>query len=176
MCQLALSHRATVVYRFVKLIGPHYSLGALLLSLSLVLPSCEDECEEPDPRGEGLEGEICDTTRDCVAGLACIGTDFEASALCTPDDQLPGGADPGCLAHPDDWTEHEAHGVQPSPPDDHGCEQLIFVSGCNCEDMGGDGGCVPVQPFYRQEVWRSCSGCCWRLVKLWDAPTSCETE
>ena len=153
--------------------APHLSLLLVLFPL-FVLGCDEDACEEPDDRGAAVEGEACVTTGDCTAGLACIGTDVESDALCASPTQLPGGADPGCIEHPDDWTEHESHGVEPASPDDEGCDILIFVSGCNCVDSTSGSGCLPVQPFYRQEIWRSCNGCCWRLVSFWNDESACD--
>jgi hypothetical protein len=153
----------------------HRLLAALVLPLCIAC--CDDSpCDEPDLRGAGAEGDTCVTVQDCAAGLACIGTDFEASASCAPASDLPGDADPGCLTHPDSWASHEAHGVQPAGPDDDGCERLIFVNACNCEDTGDDGGCTPIEPMYRLETWRRCTGCCWRLVSLWDDDSVCPDE
>jgi hypothetical protein len=147
-------------------------LVAWLLAMSSSFGCGEDACREPDPRGAGSEGDPCITTRECAAGLVCIGTDFQQGAHCVIAGELPGGADPGCLEHASDWPEHEADGVEPAGPDEDGCERLVFVSSCNCRGSAGDD-CLPEQPLYRREVWRRC-GCCWRLVVLWHADDACE--
>lgn len=152
----------------------HLSLASAALAVALCAAGCNDEtCTEPDVRGADVEGDDCITAQDCAAGLACIGTDYEASAVCSPAADLPGDADPGCMEHPDEWVGHEAHGLQPSGPDDDGCERLIFVSACNCVDTAIDGECLPQEPIYRLETWRRCAGCCWRLVSLWEVPSVC---
>lgn len=135
----------------------------------------EDACEEPDPRGDGGVGDSCVTTRECAAGLACLGTDVLAGAFCTSPSELPGGEDPGCLEHASDWPYHESSRGDPPGTDEDGCEQLVFVNSCNCRGSAGEG-CRPVEPFYRREVWRRC-GCCWRLVVLWVEDAVCaETD
>lgn len=145
-------------------------------AMTLATAACDDDCEEPDPRGEGEDGEPCVTIRDCAAGLVCAGSDLESDALCQPPSVLPGEEAPGCIDHPDSWPEHEAHGTRPSAPDEEGCELLVFVSGCNCVDSAVNESCLPVQPFYRQETWRRCAGCCWRLVSFWQDDAVCEDE
>jgi hypothetical protein len=149
-------------------------IASILIGAASLALSCDDEvCQEPDPRGEGQFGDACVYMQDCAAGLVCIGTSFVEDALCASPLDLPGAADPGCLEHADDWLEHESDGVQPVPPDDEGCERLVFVSSCNCQGSGGED-CVPVQPLYRREIWRRCNDCCWRLVSFWHDDEACE--
>ena len=133
----------------------------------------DEECSEPRPTGAGDEGEPCVTIADCLEGLACLGTSFEQEARCADPAELPGGADPGCLDHAGDWESHEADVVSPITTDDEGCEILVFESACNCIDLGDGGECTPAFPRYRLERWRSCGGCCWRLVAFWNEPALC---
>ncbi len=147
-----------------------------LVAAGALAGGCDDEaCHEPDPRGEGQIGEACVTTRDCAEGLACIGHSFFEDALCSSPSQLPGGADPGCLDHAADWDHHQSDGVDPPTTDVEGCDLLIFVSSCNCQGTGGDD-CIPLQPLYRRETWRSCNGCCWRLVSFWQDDDACDDD
>lgn len=152
----------------------HGQILLCLITICLAFIACDDDCSEPDPRGDGNEGDPCVTTSDCSAGLACIGDDFESDALCQPPSELPGGEDPGCIDTPDLWSEHQANGTIPTAPDDDGCELLVFVVGCNCVDNPLNENCLPIQPFYRQETWRRCDGCCWRLVSYWQDDQACE--
>lgn len=148
-----------------------------LALLALLLLGCDSPpCTEPAPHGEGEVGAVCQTVADCQAGLACIGTSFLEDAHCTEPAALPGGEDPGCLEHAGDWASHEADGVRPITVDDEGCEVLVFESACNCTGSLGDAGCMPTFPLYRQETWRSCHRCCWRLVAFWLEPGACEED
>jgi hypothetical protein len=148
----------------------------LVFAALLAATSCDSPCDEPDPHGPGVAGDSCTTRRDCRAGLACIGTDFEQDARCTPATALPSGADPGCLDDVETWVGHESDGVMPVEDDADGCRRLVFVSGCNCVDAIAGDGCVPAQPLYRQETWRSCNDCCWRLVSFWEDAGACELD
>lgn len=139
----------------------------------LVLGSCsEDPSEEPDPRGEGEVGDECVTTRDCAVELSCIGTAIEEPALCAPTAALPGNEDPGCLDNVEDWEGHQSDGLQPIGDDEEGCDQLLFVSSCNCRGSAGED-CIPRQPHYRRERWRKCDSC-WRLVAFWQEIDACD--
>lgn len=152
--------------------GWRFVLVAVAVS---IVGGCDDgECVEREDHGDGLEGEGCVTSAECVEGLTCIGRNFEEEARCTPPSELPGRADPGCVEHPDDWSEHEAHGTIPTEDDDQGCQRLVFVNGCNCGERPTAEGCLPISPFFRREVWRICDGCCWRLVTFWQDDTACE--
>jgi hypothetical protein len=158
-------------------VRPRSATISCLVALAVSAASCDDDtCKEPDVRGAGAVGDPCVTVQDCAAGLACIGTNIEDDAHCAPSSDLPGGADPGCLEPPDEWPSHQAHGVEPISTDDQGCKLLIFDSACNCEDSGEDGGCTPVEPFYRSEAWRSCNDCCWRLVAFWNDTSVCPED
>jgi hypothetical protein len=131
-------------------------------------------CTESSLAGTGAVGTPCVTTRDCGEGLMCIGSNIEEDATCAPFSELPGGTDPGCLPHASDWEEHGSDGVRPPSTDEDGCEILVFESACNCVGSLGDGGCLPTFPVYRTETWRSCRGCCWRLVAFQLDPSACD--
>ena len=146
----------------------------LCFTLTLNASGCEEPCDEPNERGSAGEGDECVTVRDCVAGMMCVGASFEESAHCTSVDEIPGGVDPGCLNNADDWIGHESDGDRPVGNDDEGCRRLVFVNGCNCVEAIVGEGCVPAQPLYRQETWRSCNDCCWRLNSLWQDDAICE--
>jgi hypothetical protein len=147
----------------------------LLPLLFVPMAGCEPPpCSEPLQHGEGEVGDTCRSIADCREGLTCLGTSFATDALCAPVTELPGREDPGCLEHASDWAHHQADGVRPISTDDEGCEVLVFESACNCTGVIGDGGCRPTFPLYRQETWRSCSRCCWRLIAFWLEPEACD--
>lgn len=150
-------------------------LCVLFVASGLASEGCsEPTCSEPVVSGAGQEGQPCATVLDCLPGLTCIGTSFVGGdGFCASPANLPGGVEPGCLTHATEWEEHQSHGVRPPTVDAQGCQVLTFEGACDCVAAGNEGGCVPVFPLYRMERWRSCNGCCYRLVAFWLDQDAC---